>query len=156
MDDIIQIDNNIKLVHYKNFNNYDFALKWYQDKEIVYLVDGDYILYNIELLNKMYNYLISIGELYFIYYNDKVIGDVTFSPNDLPIVIGEKEYWNKKISKKIITYYIEYVKKLNIKYMYVDEIYDFNFRSIKLFESLGFEKYEKKEKGYSYIKKIHL
>lgn len=154
MKEIIIIDSHIKLIHAKKFDNYDFALKWYQDEEIVYLVDGDKILYNYELLNKMYNYLNSIGKLYFIYFDNKVIGDVTFSPNDLPIVIGEKEYWNKGISKKIISYYIEYVKKININTIYVDEIYDFNYRSIKLFESLGFERFEKKDKGYSYIKKI--
>ena len=37
--------------------------------------------------------------------------------------------------------------------LYVGEIYDFNIASQKCFESVGFRKYEKTEKGARYVMK---
>lgn len=53
----------------------------------------------------MYNYLNNKGELYFIEVNEngkwKPIGDVTLWQEDMPIVIGEREYRGKGVGKKL-------------------------------------------------------
>ena len=54
MDTII-VNENIKLVPY--FENYDTTLKWYKDKDVCKQVDNINFVYDIERLQKMYNYL---------------------------------------------------------------------------------------------------
>ena len=43
---------------------FDFALVWYPDPEIVYLVDGRLEPCDMESLTRMYRYLDGAGELY--------------------------------------------------------------------------------------------
>ena len=137
---------------------YDFAFDWYQDEEIVYLVDGVRKKYSQETLKCMYEYLDKQGELYFIEIleNDvfKQIGDVTFWQNDMPIVIGDKSYRGKGIAKQVIGALIERGKFLGFTELYVNEIYEFNLASRKCFESMGFEACDKTEKGNKFVLRI--
>ena len=86
----IQIDQALRLRRFDG--TADFAFAWYQDPELVYLVDGVKKPYSRETLYNMYTYLDQLGELYFIEVREGEtfvpIGDVTFSQADLPIVIG--------------------------------------------------------------------
>ena len=75
--DIIQIDNALRLRKYDG--NHDFALAWYQDEEIVWLVDGNRNLYTPERLAGMYNYLNEAGELYFI----EIMENGIYSPSEM-------------------------------------------------------------------------
>lgn len=149
---IIEIDNYLRLRRYHKEN--DFALRWYQDEETLLLVDGKYEPYDIDRLNKMYAYLNAKGELYFIEIKKDncyiPIGDVTFWQEDIPIVIGDKEYRGKGIGKKVIVALVQRAKQLGYALIYVNEIYKYNVSSQKLFENVGFERYEETEKGYSY------
>mgnify|MGYP003297312500 CR=1 FL=1 len=135
--------------------NYDFAFEWYQDPETVLLVDGKAEPYSYETLTNMYNYLNGKGELYFIEVNEngkwKPIGDVTFWQEDMPIVIGEREYRGKGIGKKVVSALVERGRTMGYDKLYVGEIYDFNIGSQKCFESVGFRSYEKTEKGSRYV-----
>ena len=54
MDTII-VNKNIKLIPY--FENYDTTLKWYEDAYVCKQVDNIDFLYDIDRLQKMYNYL---------------------------------------------------------------------------------------------------
>ncbi|MDU1399388.1 hypothetical protein [Finegoldia magna] len=54
MDTII-VNDRIKLVPY--FENYDTTLKWYKDKDVCKQVDNINFVYDIDRLQKMYNYL---------------------------------------------------------------------------------------------------
>ena len=54
MDTII-VNEAIKLVPY--FENYDTTLKWYEDKDVCKQVDNIDFVYDIDRLQKMYNYL---------------------------------------------------------------------------------------------------
>lgn len=142
-------------IHLRKFDyNFDFALEWYQDEETVMLVDGINEPYDVEKLRRMYSYLNELGELYFIEVleGDKYIpiGDVTFCCKDMPIVIGVKTYRGKEIGKKVVTALIERGKQLGYSSLEVKEIYEYNIVSQKLFEGVGFKKYEKTEKGYRY------
>ena len=98
---IIQIDNTLRLRKYDGVH--DFALEWYLDEETVYLVDGKRDPYTMERLGGMYRYLNNAGELYFIEVLEngtyKPIGDVTFWQEDMPIVIGDRNYRGKKIGR---------------------------------------------------------
>ena len=133
---------------------YDFAFVWYQDEETVYLVDGKKELYTMERLKGMYEYLNDTGELYFIEVLEngtyKPIGDVTFWQEDMPIVIGDKNYRGKNIGRKVVSTLVQRGKRLGYDYLEVGEIYDWNEGSRRCFESVGFRAYEKTEKGAKY------
>ncbi len=96
----IEIEKGLRLRAYDG--KYDFAFEWYQDFELVKQVDGPAaVLYTEEKLKRMYEYLNTQGELYFIevlrcgkYYP---IGDITLCRDNLPIVIGDKNYQNKAL-----------------------------------------------------------
>lgn len=151
--DIIQIDNHLRLRKYDG--EHHFAFIWYQDMDLVYLVDGDKDPYTTELLEKMYSYLNNSGELYFIEILEnrkyKPIGDVTFSKEDMPIVIGEPSYRQKGIGRKVIKALVERGRKLGYEKLYVEEIYSYNEGSKRCFESVGFKEYEKTKKGSRYV-----
>lgn len=148
----LKVDDNIRLRKFDN--KFYFALDWYKDLDIVWLVDGDTKPYDMELLEKMYNYWSNVGECYFIEIleNDKYIpiGDVILCENDLPIVIGNKNYQRKGIGKKVIKTLINRARELNFKEIIIEEIYTWNVASQNMFLKLGFKKYKKQKQGYSY------
>lgn len=154
---ILQITEELRLRKYDGI--YDFAFDWYQDEETVYLVDGVRKPYSRETLKRMYEYLDKQGELYFIEILEnaiyKPIGDVCFWKNDMPIVIGEKSYRGKGIAKEVISALIERGRILGYDALHVNEIYEFNMTSRKCFEKLGFEAYEKTEKGNRFMLRLH-
>ena len=149
---VIQIDESLRLRKYDGVH--DFALCWYQDEETVWLVDGNRNPYTMERLGGMYRYLDNAGELYFIEILEdgtyRPIGDVTFWQEDMPIVIGDRNYRGKKIGRKVISALIKRGKELGYDHLAVGEIYDWNEGSRRCFESMGFRAYEKTEKGAKY------
>ena len=155
--EIINIDSNLRL---KKFDNkFSFAFDWYQDEDTVKLVDGiNAKNYNFNTLESMYQYLNNVGELYFIEIlenNEFIpIGDVTFWKDDMPIVIGDKNYRNKGIGKKVIEALISRAKELGYQEIKVREIYTFNTASQRLFESVGFKKSGNTTNGFSYTLSI--
>ena len=150
--EIIQIDNTLRLRKYDGVH--DFALEWYQDEETVYLVDGKRDPYTMERLGGMYRYLNNAGELYFIeaFENStyKPIGDVTFWQEDMPIVIGDRDYRGRKIGRRVVSALVKRGVALGYDHLEVGEIYDWNEESRRCFESVGFQAYEKTEKGAKY------
>ena len=153
---IIQIDDNLRLRKYDGIHN--FALKWYQIKETVMLVDGNDTPYDEDQLSRMYTYLNNIGELYFIEFLQDgkyfPIGDVTFWKDDMPIVIGDQSFRGKGIGKKVIKALICRAKELGYLELYVSEIYRYNKASRKLFESNGFVACKETQKGNSFYLKL--
>lgn len=150
--EVIQIDNTLRL---RKFDGViDFAFAWYQDKEMVYLVDGVKNAYTMDRLLKMYQYLDNIGELYFTEVLEssqyKPIGDVAFWQDDMPIVIGDPNYRGKGIGRKVISALVLRGRELGFDYVSVREIYDWNEASRRCFESVGFQACEKTEKGNRY------
>ncbi|MBQ8238309.1 MAG: GNAT family N-acetyltransferase [Oscillospiraceae bacterium] len=149
---VIQIDETLRLRKYHGL--YHFALKWYQNEDTVYLVDGKRDLYTMERLQGMYEYLNNAGELYFIEILEngtyQPIGDVTFWQEDLPIVIGDPRYRGRGIGRKIISAMIRRGRELGFGHLLVNEIYNWNEGSRRCFESMGFRAYEKTVKGARY------
>lgn len=150
----IDINSELRLKSYNG--GYDFAYDWYQDIDSLELIDGKgkAAPYTYERLKKMYEYLNNHGELYFIERkidNQYVpIGDVTFSEDDMPIVIC-KNYRKQGIGNKVIQCLIDRAKTFGYKEIHVKEIYNFNIGSQKLFEGNGFTKGEITKNGASYF-----
>ena len=92
--ELIPISDDLRLRRFDG--NYDIALPWYQDAETLRLVDGKEDPYTPARIKRMYDYLGEHGELYWIEARTesgfRPIGDVTFWQEDMPIVIGEREY----------------------------------------------------------------
>ena len=63
--DAIMVDESLRLRRF-DCGDHAFALEWYQDAELVKLVDGVDVPYSPEKLEAMYSYLDKHGELYFI------------------------------------------------------------------------------------------
>ncbi|WP_313167921.1 GNAT family N-acetyltransferase [Streptococcus parasuis] len=133
-----------KYLWLRKYDGYlDFALIWHQDLELVWLIDGDQECYSLDLLNRMYDYLSKNGECYFIeiFEDDQFIpiGDLTLFADDFAIAIGDKRYWKKRIGTKVLHRMIERAREVGLEEILVEEIYDWNLGSRKLFEKCGFE-----------------
>ncbi|GAA0290131.1 RimJ/RimL family protein N-acetyltransferase [Gracilibacillus halotolerans] len=133
------------------------ALPWYQDEEVLYNSEGEGTpSYDLTIVERMYNHLTTIGEVYIIEVNqsDKwvPIGDITLSKEMVPIVIGHKEYRGKGIGKHVIKLIIKRAKELNWNQIKVNKIYSYNLASRKMFEGLGFRRTDTNfdEKGRKY------
>ena len=150
--DFIEISEDLRLRKYDG--NHAFALSWYQDEETLMLVDGKNDPYTPERLTNMYEYLDEHGELYFIEIRkDGVflpIGDVTFWQEDMPIVIGIPEYRGHGIGRKVVEALITRGRQLGYRELFINEIYEWNIGSQKMFEHAGFQKFSKKDEGYCY------
>lgn len=151
--DFLKISDTLRLRRYDGV--FAFALEWYQDEELVYLVDGVRRTYDLEGLHGMYGYLNRKGELYFIEAQTpegwKPIGDVTFWQQDMPIVIGDAAYRGRGVGKQVVRRLIERGRELGYSTLYIGDIYSFNTASRRCFEALGFRPYEKTELGDKYV-----
>ena len=158
MKQIIQIDSSLRLVSYFLTDHRDVALTWYQDVDLVELVDGIRIPYSLEKLNAMYSYLEEHGDLFWIEFLEKgewlPIGDVTLSQENLPIVIGNPAYQHQGLGRKVLRTLIDLARQRGWKELKVQEIYDFNHASRRCFESLGFMESGSTEKGTSLLLKL--
>ena len=94
------------------------------------------------------------GEVYFIeVLEDEIyrsIGDVSFKQDDMPILIGDKNYRKKGIATKVIRKLFERGKELGYKELEIEEIYSWNLDSQKLYTNLGFKPFKEAKNGMSY------
>lgn len=152
----MEINETLRLRRYDG--TADFAFAWYQDPELVYLVDGVKKPYDRETLYNMYNYLAARGELYFIEAREGEdflpIGDVAFSQTDLPIVIGVPAYRGRGVGRQVILSLMDRGRALGFEKLGVREIYDWNTASIRCFTACGFRPVEKTDKGWRYEAKL--
>lgn len=150
---ILPVDDGLRLRKYDGVH--DFALAWYQDEELVWLVDGVRRAYDAATLQRMYTYLNNHGELYWIEVEEngvwRLIGDVTFRQEDMPIVIGEAAWRGKGLGRRVIAALVRRGRTLGYESLRVEEIYDWNEGSRCCFESVGFRACGKTEKGSTYV-----
>ena len=64
--EIRTIDRDIRLVPY--YRNDEVSLAWYQDADVCMQVDRTDSVYDVERLHRMYDYLSTHGECYYIEY----------------------------------------------------------------------------------------
>ena len=148
----IFIDSSLRLRKYDGQAH--LAFSWYQNPDVIHLIDNSREPYTLQRIKKMYDYLTQHGEVYFIEIlineNWMPIGDVSFWQEDMPIVIGNSDYRGHGIGKTVVQALIERGRQLGDERLYVREIYDYNTASKKMFESVGFYAIEKTEKGHRY------
>lgn len=133
------IDKEITLIPY--IPNQEVALKWYQDPDVVKQVDNRDELYDVDLLNAMYEYLSSHGACYYIQYNGVLVGDVALRDDQQVCIVVCKEYQNKHIGRRCILDMINLAKEKGFSEVCA-YIYPFNTQSIKMFETVGFVREE--------------
>lgn len=132
----IKISDEIFLVNY--FPAYNISLNWYRDKETVKMVDNSDVLYDLDQLKKMYGYLDKNGDLFYIVYKNKLIGDCAIFDDNMVAIVIDKDYRVQNIGAKVLEGLISYAKEKNLSYLKA-EIYEFNYISKKLFEKFGFQ-----------------
>lgn len=151
--ELLPIDAELRLRRYDG--KFDFAFDWYQDEEMVWMMDGVRRTYDMEMLRGMYEYLHRKGELYFIEVCTpegwKPIGDVTFWQQDMPIVIGDAACRGRGIGRRVVRRLIERGRQLGYSTLYIGDIYSWNTASRRCFESQGFRPYAKTENGDKYM-----
>lgn len=153
---IIEIDGQIRLKAFDG--NFAIAYAWYQDPIVYKNSEGRDEPVDLAYIEKMYHYLDSVGELYFIEIlvdgSYQAIGDITVKAVNPPIVIGDSNYRGKGIGKKVMQAMIARAKELNFEKICDSEVYDYNLESIKLHESLGFKPTGKKDNTWFYELKL--
>lgn len=141
------VDEEIRLVRY--YSNYKTALKWYQDLDLCKQVDNRDTVYDLDLLKRMYKYLNSHGDLFYIKYKNKLCGDVCLQPNGEVNIVVAKPFQNKHIGRRVIHEIIQLAKEKHLPEVHA-EIYSFNTQSQRMFQSAGFIKKDDEE----YVLKI--
>lgn len=115
------------------------TLAWYQDKTLCKQVDNIDTVYDLDKLNRMYHFLNTHGDLFYIAYDGTLCGDVCLqNTGELSIVIC-KEYQNRHIGRAVIQKMLALAAEKGFAQCYA-HIYPFNIQSRKLFEALGFVK----------------
>lgn len=129
------VDKEIVLIPY--YPNEEEALKWYQDPDLCKQVDNIDYVYTPERLNRMYNFLSTHGQCYYIQYKGILVGDVSLTHDAEVCIVICKEYQNKHIGRRCIINMIDLAREKNMDELKAN-IYSFNTQSKKMFESIGF------------------
>lgn len=143
----ITVNENINLVPYSE--NYDTTLKWYKDKDVCKQVDNIDFVYDIERLQKMYNYLNTHGNLYYIEYNNELVGDISLTDDNEITIVVCKEFQNKHIGRNCVKKILELARENGLKSV-TASIYDFNHQSRKMFEAVGFKQIDEELFEYKF------
>jgi RimJ/RimL family protein N-acetyltransferase len=131
------IDNEIRLIPY--YRNDEASLPWYQDPDVCKQVDNRDEPYDSDLLHRMYDYLCSNGECYYIEYKGKLVGDVSLRENAEIAIVVCKEMQNQHIGRRCVKEILKLAKEKGMDSVKAN-IYSFNHQSRHMFESIGFYK----------------
>ncbi len=123
----------------KYFPAYKLTLSLYEDKETVKMVDNSETPYDLDQLERMYEYLNKNGNLFYIAYKNNLVGDCAIFDDNMVALVVSKGYRGRKIGSKVLDRLITLAKEKDMAYLKA-EIYDFNQVSKSLFKSHGFEK----------------
>ena len=129
------IDNEIRLIPY--YRNDEASLPWYQDPDVCKQVDNRDEPYDSDLLHRMYDYLCSNGECYYIEYKGKLVGDVSLRENAEIAIVVCKEMQNQHIGRRCVKERLKLAKEKGMDSVKAN-IYSFNLQSRHMFESIGF------------------
>ena len=139
------VDSEIRLIPY--YRNDEESLLWYQNLDICRQVDNRNELYNINLLHRMYDFLCSHGECYYIEYRGKLVGDVSLRENAEIAIVVCKEFQNRHIGRRCAKEMLKLACEKDMDFVRAN-IYSFNSQSRHMFESIGF--YQTGEEWYRY------
>ncbi len=131
------VDEDIRLIPY--YKNNDVAIRWYQDKDVCKQVDDIDFVYDLDRLNKMYDYLSSHGEVYYIEFRSALVGDVSLKDDGEIAIVISKENQNQGIGRRVIKNILDLAKAKDMGEVRAS-IYPFNKQSQRVFTLVGFEK----------------
>ncbi len=131
------VDEEIKLIPY--YRNDAVSFLWYQDLDVCKQVDNRDESYDLELLHRMYDYLSSHGDCYYIEYRGTLVGDVSLKEDAELAIVVCKEYQNQHIGRRCIQEMIKLAAEKGMDSVKAN-IYSFNTQSQRMFESVGFYK----------------
>ncbi len=131
------VDDEIKLIPY--YRNDEISLPWYQDPDVCKQVDNRDEPYDLELLHRMYDFLSSHGNCYYIEYKGTLVGDVSLRDNAEVAIVVCKEYQNHHIGRRCIEDMLKLAKEKGMDTVKAN-IYSFNKQSQCMFEAVGFKK----------------
>ena len=131
------LDAEITLIPY--FPREDVALAWYQDPEVCRQVDGTATVYTPERLRRMYAFLSSHGQCYYIEYQGRLVGDVALRDSAEVCIVVCREYQNRHIGRRCIRGMLALAKEKGLREVRA-RIYPFNTQSQRMFESVGFRR----------------
>ena len=131
------IDDELRLVPY--YRNDEVSLAWYQDPDVCKQVDNIDHVYDLELLHRMYDYLCTNGDCFYIEYQGFLVGDVSLRNNSEISIVVCKEYQNRHIGRRCIKEILKLAREKGMDSVKAN-IYSFNEQSRRMFEAVGFVK----------------
>jgi len=131
------VDEDITLIPY--YPNPDEALPWYQDAELCRQVDNTDRVYDLELLESMYNYLSANGSCFYISFRGALVGDVTLLDKGEIAIVVSREYQNRHIGRRCVLEMTALAREKGFDKVTAN-IYSFNTQSQKMFMACGFER----------------
>lgn len=140
------IDNEITLIPY--YRNDAVSLPWYQDLQVCKQVDNRDTPYDLELLHRMYDYLSTQGECYYIEYEGELVGDVSLEENGEIAIVVCREFQNRHIGRRCILDMLKLAREKGMNRVKAN-IYSFNEQSQRMFLSVGFHKTD--AEWYEYV-----
>jgi Acetyltransferases, including N-acetylases of ribosomal proteins len=129
------VDDEIRLIPY--YRNDEASLPWYSDPDVCRQVDNIDYVYDIETLHRMYDFLSTHGECYYIEYRGVLIGDVSLRNNAEIAIVVSKEYQNRHIGRKCVEEMLALAREKGMDAVKA-EIYSFNEQSRRMFLAVGF------------------
>lgn len=139
------VDSEIRVVPY--YRNDDAALPWYQDLDVCRQVDNRDKPYDVDLLHRMYDFLCSHGECYYIEYKGRLVGDVSLKDDGEIAIVVCKEFQNRHIGRRCVKEMLKLASEKGMAFVKAN-IYSFNLQSRRMFKSVGF--YQTDEEWYRY------
>jgi len=97
----------------------------------------------------MYNYLNTHGKLFYIEYNNELVGDISLTDDNEITIVVCKEFQNKHISRNCVKKILELAKENGLKSVTAN-IYAFNHQSRKMFEAVGFKQIDEELFEYKF------
>ena len=92
------IGNQIRLIPY--YRNDAVSLSCYRDRDVCKQVDNRDAPYDMELLHRMYDYLGTHGDCYYIEYEGELVGDVSLQDNAEIAIVVSKAFQNQHIGRR--------------------------------------------------------
>lgn len=139
------VDHEIRLIPY--YRNDAASLPWYQDRDVCKQVDNRDAPYDLELLHRMYDYLSTHGDCYYIAYNGVLIGDISLSNDGEIAIVVCREFQNRHIGRRCVLEMLKLAKEKGMEQVKAN-IYSFNVQSQRMFLATGFVKTD--EEWYAY------
>lgn len=139
------------LVYIRTLQRYDLPMivSWKNDPEVAELMKGSIIHTNLTIENRRFDRLCETGDALRLLITTKdgtPIGMLAVSDIDkanqkasIGMFIGDKAYWNKGYGSDALKHLLHhFFYHLNFNRIGL-EVFDFNHRAIKMYESVGFK-----------------